>query len=1734
MKQSIFTRLWLRHILKPLLLTILMLMPSAGWGESDTFEFDGLTVTTDGVEGTDYLKEDRTFRILSDKDFTFSAKSTVVRIVVDEGLQNAHFTLDGYNCDRGTERIGGPVIFEKNSSARITLAEGTTNILTGSLETETMLIGDGVSVTIDGTGSLTVNSSRAGSAGHGAPIQLNKTATLTINSGTVTAISTNSNKGEGAAIGCPQYGQDTGCGTLIINGGDVYLTSGGRAAAFGGGSNCPYTKEYNGSDGGTLIVNGGTLTARGRIGGGGAYNSSYYTGIGGAGGNITINGGVVTSTMDLGSATDATSYGSIRLAGGSLTTPSISMTDGKVSFTQSITLIDNFTASQSVSIADSVTVSLDGGANFNVNKKTFTLGESASVTYLNAPKLNSDNYYEIYTVAQMRWFRDLVNDNLIGTEKNINANGKLMADIDLKNESWTPIGMPYQGKFDGNYHTISNLYVNAYKGSRGLFGATFGYEAVNNLGIINAKVVNCEYAGVFVGRSFMSTLWNCWSAGDLELSATKGYTSGIANTEDKGSLTNCHTTYSILTANSHGEDPTITNCTDNMRSDAYKTGELAYILNTNKVSSEARKWGQIIGTDEHPVALVDGVNNVYQYGKVQDATTLTLGTTETTNRMTTLCFPHDVTLPEKVMAFTVTGMDGKNITMSKLDASVVPACTPVILLNTGTTEATVSLPATNGIFTNSATTGTIISQTGNLLMGTCDDLTSLTATQYGLENSSFAHTTTLPTAYQCYLDYDSGADTYTPAIAQYLEYPIKNSEGYYEIYNATQLKWYRDYANSSDETVNGKLMADIDLNYEAWTPMGKPHDGAFDGNYHTINNLYVNNGDARGLFGYVQSSVKNLGVVNAKISDGGTYAGVIAAFASTIKMQNCWSAGVIDLPSTGDYVSGIANTGSGGELKNCHTSYSTISKTAYGDDPTITNCTANLPSDAYETGELAYMLDSNMESDETGWGQTIGTDKYPVALTETNKVYRHGMPQEAKTLELKVSDRLTTLCFPEDVTLPEKVMAFTVTGIEESSTDEDCGHLIINKIESSVVLANTPVILMNTGTETANVPLSALKYRYSNDATVAPIISQEGNLLKGTCSQLDLSNTQYNWYNRLFTNNADGTRTVPIYQCYIEIENGKKNYYLETSEPLGDIEYTILSEGDKTCYISRLFYAGIGKSDYHVTIPSTTQIDGVNYKVVQLGLGTDDDDDDANFVNMNFDNNRKLYINLPKSIKTVSKQILDTSLEGNSCFCFTSEKAPVFKGPKDIDHYSAKVYVPYAAENVYKSAWGNDHLEVSIRKTEVDIANGQITINADSYTQGGTTTAIDGTLVIKGTSTSNLIYINECGTEEEPMSIAINGLSIDLTQEDSGMNNEEPAVTIKSGANISLIVQDENSLTCLPSIPSIKINDGGSFIISSLSTGTLYLSGGVSGGNIGVFAKAYNGSSNYTFLDIKDNTRLNTDNNELAFTDYTLVIGIDNLVTNGKCHKFILNDAIDVYSPSDFTANEVTYRRTFSDNDFNSLYLPFNVSVDDFKDCEFYIINMFHQDDTDGDGVLDAISLEVNKVPSGSILRANHPYLFKYTGTTFDDALEFTMTDVDVKATESATFECSSMTYKYEFTGNFQGKTAEEYADYYVIGVDATSGKTALVHPTGQLPAMRWAMKMTARESQLVSTPAEAPAKVSIIIKGENDATGISSVESDTDINTVYGVSGVRKSTITKGLNILKTKDGHVTKIMKR
>ena len=1078
----------------------------------------------------------------------------------------------------------------------------------------------------------------------------------------------------------------------------------------------------------------------------------------------------------------------------------------------------------------------------------------------------------------------------------------------------------------------------------------------------------------------------------------------------------------------------------------------------------------------------------------------------------------------------------------------------------------------------------------------------------------------------------------------------------YWLYSAEQLSWFRDLVNGTltdgterNKSANAILKEDIDLQNQAWTPMGKyspwydgpdnVYSGVFDGNYHTISNLNVGDAYEHGLFGRVAGGqVKNLGIINANIGSAEGYLGVIAgAYIYTSgPMLNCYAVGDITFGTTGVAIGGIVGVTEWAGIHNCHTSYGNVIGQTNAASGSM-GCSVGLAPNCYETGELAYMLNTANDYDgetpiegKTEWGQKLDQDEHPVALTAENQVYKQSFTADASTLTITGNyDRVTTLCYPSDITLPASIKAFSVTGISDE-------YAVMTELTGGILPKHTPAVLINMTAAEETIALPAVTGIYSNSAESSITtndISQEGNLLHGSYESKTLNgSTELKWYHYGFLKYY--TDLSP-YSAYLKLDEPKEYLYLSTDVPIGEVDYAVLSESDKTAFISRIAYVGAGSSDYTLTIPSEVNINGNTYTVTRLGSG--DAIDQNSFFNMTGDHSIALYVDLPKTITEASANALNNmmGMTGGLVFPhFSTENVPTLVGGNDL---YCNISVPYGAEDAYKSFGG--HVNVNSYHSDVDIANGNIIVNGDTYTQGDVTRTINETLLISGSTTENKVILNG-GSKESPLRVALNGLNIDLS---AGSENRliYCPIDVTADSHVDLLVFGDNTLKGGFDSAGLHVaaakNDGSqeaaSLNVCKLSTGTLSAFGGntsagagagagiggnegenfgditinagtitatgikgaagigggsyfgntsaykagditINGGNVTAIysgdrsgygsysvkasvgsidqefrffvsedatftgtinrncdvdmaVKVYSGGQDYSVENITWGTALA--DNQLAF-GMVNIPGVNNLVVGDACDNFILHDDLDFYSPQGFTAGNMTYKREFIDNDFNALYLPIEAKVSDFTDCEIYAINMFHQTDTDGDGVLDCFSMEVEKAQDNQTLRANHPYLIKYKGTEHNTSIEFHLEQVTVSETSSPDYVCSSMNYTYTFRGNYQS-VSDNLSQIYVIGIDS-EGRTALVHPTSDLGPQRWQMVMTPREPQFGEVMAATPARIQISVAG--DETGIIDIPDQADKAEYYGLDGRRKQHHSRGVTILRHANGSTEKIIKK
>lgn len=161
-------------------------------------------------------------------------------------------------------------------------------------------------------------------------------------------------------------------------------------------------------------------------------------------------------------------------------------------------------------------------------------------------------------------------------------------------------------------------------------------------------------------------------------------------------------------------------------------------------------------------------------------------------------------------------------------------------------------------------------------------------------------------------------------------------DGYYQITNQWQLRWFANKVNSDETKINARLMNDITMDSTEWTPIGTsnehPFTGDFDGNGKTITGLTCTNASKYyvGLVGYADKATIQNVTVQGSSFNGHIYIGAVCGYIT------------------------------GGTIKNCHAVGTTIGDSDRDDDS------------QYWGGIVGYMTGNNVVTDCTNSGTVSG------------------------------------------------------------------------------------------------------------------------------------------------------------------------------------------------------------------------------------------------------------------------------------------------------------------------------------------------------------------------------------------------------------------------------------------------------------------------------------------------------------------------------------------------------------------------------------------------------------------------------------------------------------------------------------------------------------------------------------------------------------------------------------------
>ncbi len=203
-----------------------------------------------------------------------------------------------------------------------------------------------------------------------------------------------------------------------------------------------------------------------------------------------------------------------------------------------ITTHGRFTLTEADSEGKTVTVNLEKG--------DATIWDGKTLTEITP---NADGVYEVRTGAELAWIASQVNSGNTAITK-----VKLMNDISLGNNAWTPIGDNYKefsGEFDGNGHIISDLYINNKNGRQALFG-TVRKATITKLGVKGSVTTNQQYAAGIVAYAYEGTVISqCFSA--VEVIGSSRVAGILANPQlETITITDCYNVGNITATSSNG------------------------------------------------------------------------------------------------------------------------------------------------------------------------------------------------------------------------------------------------------------------------------------------------------------------------------------------------------------------------------------------------------------------------------------------------------------------------------------------------------------------------------------------------------------------------------------------------------------------------------------------------------------------------------------------------------------------------------------------------------------------------------------------------------------------------------------------------------------------------------------------------------------------------------------------------------------------------------------------------------------------------------------------------------------------------------------------------------------------------------------------------------------------------------------------------------------------------------
>ncbi|WP_302525561.1 GLUG motif-containing protein [Phocaeicola barnesiae] len=590
----------------------------------------------------------------------------------------------------------------------------------------------------------------------------------------------------------------------------------------------------------------------------------------------------------------------------------------------------------------------------------------------------AEDPYQIADGAQLARFAAMVNGTLDGTQQNTAACGKLTADILLNDtedwenwnesteglNSWTPIGNSWENQFtgtlDGDGHSVSGIYINSGTDYQGLVGVLGEGGTLQDLGVKASYIKGVNQVGGLCGWNF-GTVTNCYNTGSV---AGNGYVGGLCGL-NYGTVTNCYNSGSV-TGNDYvggvcGQNyATVTNC-----------------YNTGSVAGNGLVGGLVGGVCGRNYATV--TNCYYLTGTATGG--IGYGSGDATEKNADQFQSGEV-------AWLLQGEQEGQVWGQTIGTEDYPVLGGLKVYNN------------NGTYSNMAMDGDFY------LISTADELRLFASMVNGGQTSINGKLTAdielnNTTGWENWSESNAPANTWTP-IGNSSQPFTGTLDGAGHSVSGIYINSGTDYQGLVGVLGSGGTLQNLGVK-ASYIKGGARVGGVCGENRGTVNNCYntgnvTGNSQVGGVCGMNYGNVTNC-YNTGNVTGSDAVGGVCGTNNGNV--TNCYNTGSV----TGSlYVGGVCGN-SWGNVTNCYNTGSVAGNRYVGgvcgeNYTTVTNCYYQKDmaaggingSDAaeqaeaktaeqFQSGEVAWLLGE-------GWGQTIGTENYPVLDADgTKRVY---------------------------------------------------------------------------------------------------------------------------------------------------------------------------------------------------------------------------------------------------------------------------------------------------------------------------------------------------------------------------------------------------------------------------------------------------------------------------------------------------------------------------------------------------------------------------------------------------------------------------------------------------------------------------------------------------------------------------------------------------------------------------